>query len=101
VRLRLLEVIGELLEQVTALEDVSALRRQAEMVVQSAKATLPEPLDRLAVEELYYQISARWLREQTRPGAGHDGEVASGTIVTTGERPGAAVAHPNDRTRVE
>jgi uncharacterized membrane protein len=95
VRLRMLEVIGGLLDEVTTLEGMSALRRQADMIGQSVSGAVPERLDRLAIEELYYQISAKWLQRGARPGAEHDGEVPSVTIVTGRDWDSAATPYSN------
>jgi uncharacterized membrane protein len=101
VRVRMLEMIGRLLDEVTTREGMSALRRQADMIAASIDDEIPERLDRLAVEELYYQVSARWLRREAGPIAEHGEEAPHVTIVTAGGWRNTAAAHPHDGTRAE
>lgn len=95
VRVRLLQVIRMLLNEVATLEGMSALRRQADMIGQGVASEVPERLDRLAIEELYSQVSAERLRPRVRPGEEQNGEVPSVAIVTGRDRDSAAPAYPN------
>jgi uncharacterized membrane protein len=96
VRVRLLEVVGQLLNEVTTLEDMSALRRQADMIGRSLEPVVSERLDRWAVEELHRQVSAEWSRPFARPVEGDPGRVPNVTIVTGKDPSGAIVADQNN-----
>lgn len=101
VRTRLLEVVGELLDVITTMEGLSALRRQADMIGQAVGAEVPQRLDRLAIEERYRQISAKWLGPEAWPNEAHRREAPDVMIVRNRERDSVAVAHPDDNPGVE